>query len=116
MTRVAKVIDQASYALFWMQHYSNKNSNFISLSKVQHGVVRSVIVFPAGREGKGWTGVAKVLNQVLFAPKNNQVVQTAKQKWLHNQKTVQKKQQTKQGRTYAATVALADQTQGGRTG
>ncbi|KAM7473155.1 hypothetical protein LguiB_020398 [Lonicera macranthoides] len=57
----------ASYALFLLQRYSNKNGCFISLSILQHGIVKGVVVFPAGRKGEGWSGVAGELDRLLFA-------------------------------------------------
>ena len=43
---------QASYALFLLQRYNNKNGSFISLSRIHQGMVKSVVVVPAGEEGK----------------------------------------------------------------
>lgn len=62
---------QASYALFWLQRYRNKNGSFISLSKVKLGTVCSIIIFPVGRDGEVWFGVSKAMENMLFAQKLN---------------------------------------------
>lgn len=59
---------QASYALFLLQRYSNKNGSFMSLSMLHEGAVKRVIVFPAGRKGEGWTGISNSLKRLIFSP------------------------------------------------
>ncbi|KAM7484876.1 hypothetical protein LguiA_000885 [Lonicera macranthoides] len=59
---------QTSYALFLLQRFDNQNSSFISLSKIQQSIVKSVVVFPAGQEGEGWLGIAGELHLLLFDP------------------------------------------------
>ncbi|KAM7465628.1 hypothetical protein LguiB_013190 [Lonicera macranthoides] len=56
-----------SYALFLLQRYSDKNGCFMSLSKLQQGTVKCVVVFPAGKKGDGWSEVAGELDRLLFA-------------------------------------------------
>lgn len=60
---------QATYALFLLQRYINKNGSFMSLSMLRQGVVVKVIVFPAGEKGEGWTGVSHSFKRLLFIPK-----------------------------------------------
>ncbi|KAM7521108.1 hypothetical protein LguiB_020070 [Lonicera macranthoides] len=64
---------QASYALFLLQRYNNKYGSFICLSKVHQIIVKNVMVFPAGKEGEGWLGIAGELHHLLFdSPKRKQ--------------------------------------------
>ena len=57
---------QASYALFLVQRYQNKNGSFLSLMQFQKWVISRIVVIPAGRSGEGWTGFAKALRTVFF--------------------------------------------------
>lgn len=78
---------QVSYGLFLMQRYSNKNGRFMSISKIQQGIVKSMLVFPAGREGDCWIGIANSLQQLLFAPKKGNAGQTSKKVLSQNHNT-----------------------------
>lgn len=49
---------QASYSLFIMEKYSNRNGSFIRLLELQRGTVSKIIIHPAGNRGEGWRGVA----------------------------------------------------------
>ncbi|KAM7506467.1 hypothetical protein LguiA_016920 [Lonicera macranthoides] len=59
---------QASYGLFIMEKFSNKNGSFIRLLELQRGMVSNTIIFPAGNRGEGWRGVADRLKQMMFSP------------------------------------------------
>ncbi|KAM7493504.1 hypothetical protein LguiB_028113 [Lonicera macranthoides] len=72
---------QASYALFLLQRYNNRYGSFISLSKVHQSIVKSVVVFQAGKEGEGWLGIAGELHHLLFDPPK-------RKPWLDQRKPV----------------------------
>ncbi|KAM7477731.1 hypothetical protein LguiA_025944 [Lonicera macranthoides] len=76
-----------------MQRWNNKNGSFICLSKLQQGVVRKVIILPAGREGVGWTVVAEAMYCLVFAPSNT-----------FSKQSVEKTKHQKQGRNHGAFV------------
>lgn len=84
---------QASYALFLLQRWNNKNGSFICLSKLQQGEVRKVIIFPAGQEGVGWTEAAEAMYRLVFAPSN-----------IISKQSEEKTKHQKQGKNHGATV------------
>ncbi|KAM7508828.1 hypothetical protein LguiA_019281 [Lonicera macranthoides] len=59
---------QASYGLFIMEKYSNRNGSFIRLLELQRGMLSNTIILPAGNRGEGWRGVADRLKQMMFSP------------------------------------------------
>ncbi|KAM7479194.1 hypothetical protein LguiA_027407 [Lonicera macranthoides] len=59
---------QASYGLFVMEKYSNRNGSFIRLLELQRGMLSNTIILPAGNRGEGWRGVADRLKQMMFSP------------------------------------------------
>ena len=51
---------------FRFELYQNKSDSFVRLSEVMKGLIKCMIIFPAGKEGEERRGIAKVVKQVLF--------------------------------------------------
>ncbi|KAM7532040.1 hypothetical protein LguiB_035450 [Lonicera macranthoides] len=51
----------------WLDQGLKQSKPKFCLSKLQQGTVKGVVVFPAGRKGEGWSGVAGELDRLLFA-------------------------------------------------
>lgn len=60
----------ASYAIFTMERYSNKNGSFTRRLEIRRGTIINVIIFPAGPKGNGWCGLADSLHHLIFSSSN----------------------------------------------
>ncbi|KAM7489747.1 hypothetical protein LguiB_027231 [Lonicera macranthoides] len=90
------------------QTFDNQNGNFISLSKIQQSIVKSVVVFPAGQEGEGRLGIARELHLLLFDPPKRKLgLDQRKSKWNREAtRKVTRIERDGEPLTYAEAVAV----------
>ncbi|KAM7461441.1 hypothetical protein LguiA_029562 [Lonicera macranthoides] len=55
-------------ALLTLEQFDNMKGSFLRLTKVHQGGRINVIVFPAGKQGKGWVKIANEIVKVLKGP------------------------------------------------
>ncbi|KAM7497694.1 hypothetical protein LguiA_022108 [Lonicera macranthoides] len=76
----------ASYAMFTMEKYSNKNGSFIRLLEIRKGTVTNIVIFPAGSKGNGWFGLVESLHNLLYSPSSSNIADNYKVKCMANER------------------------------
>ncbi|KAM7473425.1 hypothetical protein LguiB_020668 [Lonicera macranthoides] len=92
---------QASYALFVMERYANKNGNFIRLVELRKGTTMNTVIFPAGIKGNGWRGIVASLQRILSGPPKGE-------KNVNRKEVVRNDQQVSSGRMVVSRLSYAE--------
>ncbi|KAM7473628.1 hypothetical protein LguiB_020871 [Lonicera macranthoides] len=93
----------ASYAIFTLEKYTNKNGSFIRLLEIRKGTVTNIVIFPAGPKGNGWCGLADLMHSLLFSSSSSKMAGNNKEI-----KTTTEEGRVEPGRKVEGSVSYVD--------
>ncbi|KAM7473199.1 hypothetical protein LguiB_020442 [Lonicera macranthoides] len=93
----------ASYAMFTLEKYSNKNGSFIRLLEIRKSTVTIIVIFSAGPKGNGWFGLVNSMHSLLYSPSSLNIVNNNKINW-----TAAKRWKAKPGRKVEGRISYVD--------
>ncbi|KAM7459714.1 hypothetical protein LguiA_036708 [Lonicera macranthoides] len=94
-------MNQASYALFIMERYVNKNGSFIRLVELRKCTSMVTLIFSAGIKSNGWRGIADSLQRILVCP-------SSEEKKVNHKEVMRNYQQYSSGRRVVSRLSYAD--------
>ncbi|KAM7468916.1 hypothetical protein LguiA_007099 [Lonicera macranthoides] len=93
----------ASYAMFTLEKYSNKNGSFIRLLEIRKSTVTIIVIFSAGPKGNGWFGLVNSMHSLLYSPSSLNIVNNNKINWI-----AAKRWKAKPGRKVEGRISYVD--------
>ncbi|KAM7519316.1 hypothetical protein LguiB_018278 [Lonicera macranthoides] len=92
---------QASYAMFVMERYANKNGTFIRIVELRKSNSMNIVIFSAGIKGNGWRGIVASLQRILGGPPSGE-------KNVNRKEVVRNDQQVSSGRMGVSRLSYAE--------